>query len=64
MTRFARRQPVVFFEEPDWTDGAEAGLVRRRCDASGVIVAVPSLPRGLSPDRQEALLRGLLDGLL
>jgi len=64
MTRFARRQPVVVFEEPVWTEGGEPRLVRRTCDRSGVVVATPHMSGRLSADDRTAALRRLLDGLL
>ena len=64
MTRFARRQPVVVFEEPVWTDEGEPRLLRRTCAHSGVAVMTPHLPSRLSADDPTAALRRLLDGLL
>lgn len=64
MTRFARRQPVVVFEEPVWTEEGEPRLVRRTCDRSGVVVATPHMSGRLSADDRTAALRRLFDGLL
>ena len=64
MTRFARRGPVVVFEEPEWSDGGEARLARRTDPASGVVVVTPHLSWRLSDAEREAEQRRMLDGLL
>ena len=63
MTRFARRGPVVVFEEPIWTDSGIPSLAQRT-EAGGVVVATPHLSWHLSDAEREAALRTLLDGLL
>ncbi len=64
MTRFARRGPVVVFEEPVWTDEGAPRLVRRTDDRSGVVVATPHMSWHLPAAEKEAALRAMLDGLL
>ena len=64
MTRFARRGPVVFFEEPIFGEGVEPQLARRVDGRSGVVVATPNLPHGLTEAERERALRCLLDGLV
>jgi UDP-galactopyranose mutase len=62
MSRFARTNRVVFWEEPKWLeDGGEPRLSLSRCASSGVTVAVPHLPQGLGPQETSAALRKLLD---
>jgi UDP-galactopyranose mutase len=64
MSRFARDRRVFFFEEPIWeAEGSEPRLeVGER--QGGVILGVPHLPGGLSPERAEALQGELLRELL
>ncbi|WP_097064319.1 UDP-galactopyranose mutase [Sphingomonas guangdongensis] len=63
MSRFARTADVVYWEEP--VHGAQGpSLGTRRCPKTGVTVATPTLPAGLSADAETAALRSLLDGLL
>lgn len=64
MTRFAAHHPVIFWEEPEQHDGAEASLALRQDPLSDVTIATPQLPRGLDSQAAEALLRHLLDGLV
>ena len=64
MTRFARRGPVVFFEEPVFDGPTEPRLACRVDARSGVVVATPGLPHGLTDAERDRALRGLLDGLL
>ena len=65
MSRFARDRRVIVFEEPMAApDGAEASLDLRLDETSGVSVATPRLPGGLSPHETEAALRSLLDRLV
>jgi UDP-galactopyranose mutase len=64
MSRAALGQSVLFFEEPLYCDGdapARLEVTRQPC---GVIVAVPILQRGLSPEAQSTAQRQLLDELL
>ncbi|MCW3798121.1 UDP-galactopyranose mutase [Sphingomonas sp. BN140010] len=63
MSRFAKAQPVVFWEEPL---PAEAGHgpsldVRVAKNAPGVTIVTPRLPEGLEGDKQQTVLKGLLD---
>ena len=64
MTRFARRGPVVVFEEPVWTDEGAPRLVSRTDERSGVVVATPHLSWHLPALDKEAALRSMLDRLL
>ncbi len=67
MTRFAGDRRVFFVEEPIFFEpGAEEGPARLDLSErpGGVRVAVPRLPRGLSPEETEAAQRDLLQGLL
>jgi len=63
MSRFAKAQPVVFWEEPL---PAEAGQgpsldVRPAKNAPGLTVVTPRIPEGLEGDKQQAVLKSLLD---
>ena len=63
MTRFARTDRVIFWEEPDrLPEGGEARL--RRTMDGGVEIVTPEIPAGLDPATEMAVLRGLLDGVL
>ena len=65
MSRFAANKRVIFWEEPlPGPDGGEPELLVRPCSGSGVLVATPLLPQGLSPDEQTASLKRLLDDLV
>jgi len=65
LTRFARDRRVIFVEEPVPGDGPSALDLSSR--EEGVVVAVPHLPRDLSPEQanteQERLLQDLLGQL-
>ncbi len=63
MTRFARRLPVVFFEEPIFTSGDVPHLALRPCPL-GVSVARPHLPQGLPARERENALRRMVDEVL
>ncbi len=59
------KRTVVFWEEPVETAvGVAPTLLLDRCPRSGVIVAVPQLPPGLSGPERTKALRDLLDGLI
>lgn len=62
LSRAARERRVYFFEEPHF-DSKRSRLELTR-DASGVVVAVPHLPQGLTEERVTYELRNLLDGLI
>ena len=65
MTRLARRHCVTFWEEPLVEEAAaRARLDVRSCADSGVSIATPHLPGGLSPKQAREELRQLLDGYL
>jgi len=63
MSRLARSVPVLFWEEPEFRDIEEPGIVLEE-GAPGVIVATPQLPHGLSGADNNAALRRLLDETL
>lgn len=63
LSRCARDRRVVFFEEPIREDSPEARLALAR-DASGVLIAVPHLPRACSDEEEVFSLRALLDALI
>lgn len=63
LTRAAKRYLVYFLEEPIHEDIAEPRLDIRP-QASGVIVAVPVLPRGISDEQAVHVQQGFLDELL
>lgn len=60
MSRFARTRRVIFWEEPQVGE-SEARLDMRVCASTGVVVATPSLPAGLSDEERDATLARLLD---
>lgn len=61
MSAFARRRAVTFWEEPLFENGrTEPALDLETCARSGVIVATPLLPEGLSVAQQQESLRDLL----
>jgi glycosyltransferase involved in cell wall biosynthesis len=67
MSRFARDRRVFFVEEPIWeAEGPSPGLPRLEIAErqGGVILAVPHLPGGVSPDQAESLQGELLRELL
>lgn len=63
MSRFAKTYKVIYWEEPKFTLDSEPQLDLTECNVTGVTIAIPILPEGLSPDQQETALRGLLDTL-
>ncbi|TGX56251.1 UDP-galactopyranose mutase [Sphingomonas gei] len=60
MSRFARSWQVLFWEEPDY-GAAEPHLVTTMCQETGVSVATPQLPHGLSRAEEAAALKLLVD---
>ncbi|MBU3077528.1 UDP-galactopyranose mutase [Sphingomonas quercus] len=65
MSRFAHQYRVIFWEEPKYLDHVTApALAVRRCQTTGVVVAVPELPATADRADEAQTLRGLLDGLL
>lgn len=65
MTRFAQDgRRVIFWEEPVTGIDPVPALDVRPCPQSGVLVATPVLPDGLSGAEREAAQRRLLDNLL
>ena len=61
LTRCARQGRVFFVEEPLF--GSASPRLDLTRDASGVTIALPHLPDGLSADQISAMLRRLLDEL-
>ena len=66
MSRFARERRVIFWEEPETAPGDSVSLRITPCRETGVIIATPLLPEGLSDaerdDNLKTLLNGFLDG--
>ncbi len=63
MSRFAKTYKVIYWEEPNFTLDSEPHLELTDCNVTGVSIATPILPEGLSPQQQEIALRGLLGSL-
>ncbi|MCD2323677.1 UDP-galactopyranose mutase [Sphingomonas sp. IC-56] len=63
MTRFARDNRVVFWEEPriDVEGAAQPRLATRVCADSGVVVAIPEFPVGFNRANEAETLKDLLD---
>jgi glycosyltransferase involved in cell wall biosynthesis len=64
MSRAAKRRPVIYFEEPLEAPDCIPFLKRQKDRASGVLVATPMLPRGLSAKERLRQQRRLLNLLL
>jgi UDP-galactopyranose mutase len=64
MTRFAQGRRVIFWEEPMPAEGPAPSLDTRTCETSGVVVATPRLPEGMTEMEREAAQQRLLDNLL
>ena len=64
MTRFTQTHDVIYWEEAKLRPGIAPLLDIRTCDQSGVTVAIPQLPEGLSGAQQAVALRRLLDTLV
>lgn len=64
MVRFAKERKVIIFEEPTLADGSIPTIDLSQDDASGVMVATPRLPDGMSEDQREHALCSLLKGLV
>ena len=64
MTRFTQTHDVIYWEEAKFRPGIAPLLDIRTCDRSGVTVAIPQLPEGLSALQQTVALRRLLDTLV
>jgi glycosyltransferase involved in cell wall biosynthesis len=62
LTRCARERRVFFFEEPVFDSDVPA--LQTSHDVSGVVVAVPHLPAGLTPQAEVRALRTLVDELI
>ena len=63
MSRFAKMYDVFYWEEPNYSFDTRAKLDLTVCGSTGVTIATPILPEGLTEVQQEAALRGLLDSL-
>jgi UDP-galactopyranose mutase len=63
LSRFAKAQPVVFWEEPLPADAGQGPslVVRAAKNAPDVTIVTPRLPEGLDDDKQQTILKGLLD---
>ena len=65
MSRFARSNRVLFWEEPRIVAvGSKPRLDVRTCPRFGVIVITPELPADLEPSAERGVLRHLLDALV
>ena len=64
MTRFARDRQVIFWEEPLSSATEAPRLAQRICPESGVMIATPMLPEGLSDSARDAVLRSMLDEII
>ena len=62
LARAAHNRRVFYVEEPGFDDGRPHLILRRTSD--GVIVVVPTLPRGTGPRRGATMQRELLDHLM
>jgi UDP-galactopyranose mutase len=63
LSRFARDRRVFFVEEPVETEAAPY-MELRRCPESGVNIAVPQIPAGLSQATAETIQKLLLNNLI
>ncbi len=63
MTRFAASHDVIYWEEPNFRPGIAPLLDIRTCSASGITIATPQLPEGMSEAQQTVALSRLLDTL-
>ena len=61
MTCFARSMDVVFWEEPVFEGADATARLEIEASASGIQIATPRLPSGLSPQATDRALRDLLD---
>ena len=61
MSRFVKTYNVIYWEEPNYSLGIESRLELTVCASTGVTIATPLLPEGMSDQQQEVALRGLLD---
>jgi UDP-galactopyranose mutase len=63
MARFAKTQPVIYWEEPVFRPGIAPLLDIRTCERTGVRVATPQLPEGMTDRQRDIALGRLLDTL-
>jgi glycosyltransferase involved in cell wall biosynthesis len=63
MSRAAREQPVIFFEEPIFEDACEQPRLHVAAQTASLTVVVPVLQRGSSESEQVAAQRCLVDRL-
>ncbi|WP_445192703.1 UDP-galactopyranose mutase [Sphingomonas sp. Tas61C01] len=64
MTRFARGNRVLFWEEPDYGDVSAATLRTSVCEQTGVVVLTPVVPHGTDAAKLDPMLAALLDDLV
>jgi UDP-galactopyranose mutase len=64
MSRFAKANTVIFWEEPvEAGEGEQPEIAVRHEAATNVTVATPRIPAGTSPEAAQAMLASLLDQL-
>lgn len=63
ISRFAKDYKVIYWEEPTFRPGIQPLVDLKNCKVTGVTVATPQLPEGLTETQQDVALRGLLDKL-
>lgn len=63
ISRFAKDYQVIYWEEPNFRSGFQPLVDLRTCKSTGVTIATPQLPEGLTEAQQDVALRGLLDKL-
>lgn len=63
ISRFAEDYKVIYWEEPTFRPGIQPLVDLKNCKVTGVTVATPQLPEGLTEAQQDVALRGLLDKL-
>lgn len=63
ISRFAKDYKVIYWEEPTFRPGIQPLVDLQNCKITGVTVATPQLPEGLTEAQQDVALRGLLDKL-
>jgi UDP-galactopyranose mutase len=64
MSRFAKSQDVIYWEEPKFTKGIQPLLDLQKCNKTGVMVATPNLPEEFSENQRQIALRSMLDTLI
>jgi UDP-galactopyranose mutase len=65
MSRFAKEQRVIYWEEPEAAlPDFEPSIGVRECAETGVVVVTPSLPEQMTEAEKQKALKTLLDGFL